>query len=440
MKITSITVENLFGFLTHKIPLNNEDGITLIHGTNGCGKTTLLTLIHAVFTGDFATLSTLIFDRIIIKYNNNIELTVKKSWSDSSFKMDFSEIEEINPPATKISFSRSDLAEEYTVDSSHFLKRTKLWQLFDTEIPALSQIEPDATDDEWLSVKQVMRKYGLMLSEQIQKPKWLFELLDNIKVHFVKTGRLTQLTSTGQHARDAVEIYSNEICEIIAKKLATYFAMSQDRTFLEALFNKNFPENVSENELRQRYFETEKRLRKLMAVGLLDEKTNIALPNTELLSLESLEKKVLWLYLEEVNEKLKSVSDIQKRIETFMDIIAPKLRNKKFRIDRNKGFIFEKTNGNPGKLEPAALSSGEQHQLVLFYELIFKSEANSLFLIDEPEISLHIEWQRQFLKDIAKITPLGDYTFIIVTHSPQIIHNRRDLAVALEGGILSEQS
>jgi ABC-type ATPase involved in cell division len=44
------------------------------------------------------------------------------------------------------------------------------------------------------------------------------------------------------------------------------------------------------------------------------------------------------------------------------------------------------------------------------------------------------------MKDIAKITSLGDYTFIIVTHSPQIIHNRRDLAVALEGGILSEQN
>jgi predicted ATP-binding protein involved in virulence len=383
MKITSITVENLFGFLTHKIPLNNEDGITLIHGTNGCGKTTLLILINAVFTGDFATLSTLIFDKIIIKYNNQIELTVKKSWNNSASKMDLSEIEERNPSTAKISFSRSDLVEEYTVDFSHFLKKTKWWPLFET--PALSQIEPDATDDEWLSVKPVMRKYGSMFSEQIQKPKWLVELLDNIKVHFVKTGRLTQLTSTGPHARDAVEIYSNEICEIIAKKLAAYFAMSQDRTFLDALFNQKVPENVSENALRQRYFETEKQLRKLMAVGLLDEKTNLALPDTEL---NSLEKQVLWLYLEEVNEKLKSVSDIQKRIETFIEIIAPKLRNKKFRIDRNKGFIFEKTNGNPGKLKPAALSSGEQHQLVLFYELIFKSEDNALFLIDEPEISL----------------------------------------------------
>ena len=134
------------------------------------------------------------------------------------------------------------------------------------------------------------------------------------------------------------------------------------------------------------------------------------------------------------------MNELQERIETFMGIIAPKLRNKKFRIDRNNGFIFEKTNGNPGKLEPAALSSGEQHQLVLFYELIFKSEDNPLFLIDEPEISLHIEWQRQFLQDISKITNLGGYTFVIATHSPHIIHNRRDLAVALEGGLLGGEN
>ncbi len=73
-----------------------------------------------------------------------------------------------------------------------------------------------------------------------------------------------------------------------------------------------------------------------------------------------------------------------------MDIIGPKLRNKRFKVNRHQGFVFETTNGEKDFLKPTVLSSGEQHQIVLFYELIFNSKEPSLFLIDEPEISLHI--------------------------------------------------
>ena len=76
---------------------------------------------------------------------------------------------------------------------------------------------------------------------------------------------------------------------------------------------------------------------------------------------------------------------------------------------------------------------------MLFYELIFKADQNSFFLVDEPEISLHIDWQRSFLNDINKISKLGDRSFLIATHSPQIIGGYRELAVALEEGILGDE-
>jgi predicted ATP-binding protein involved in virulence len=58
--------------------------------------------------------------------------------------------------------------------------------------------------------------------------------------------------------------------------------------------------------------------------------------------------------------------------------------------------------------------------------------------LDKPEIFLHVDWQRQFIEDILKIAKLGDHTFLIATHSTQIIGSRRDLAVALDGGILCD--
>jgi len=91
---------------------------------------------------------------------------------------------------------------------------------------------------------------------------------------------------------------------------------------------------------------------------------------------------------------------------------------------------FSTKNGTILPLEN--LSSGEQHELVLFYELLFRVTPGSLILIDEPELSLHIVWQEQFLKDVEQITQLSDIDLVLATHSPDIISDRRDLVVELE--------
>lgn len=78
------------------------------------------------------------------------------------------------------------------------------------------------------------------------------------------------------------------------------------------------------------------------------------------------------------------------------------------------------------------LSSGEQHEVVLLYELLFKVSEKSLVLIDEPEISLHIVWQKEFLKDLLEIIKIRNFDVLIATHSPSIIDENWDLTVELE--------
>ncbi|MCK5719976.1 MAG: AAA family ATPase, partial [Thiomargarita sp.] len=53
-------------------------------------------------------------------------------------------------------------------------------------------------------------------------------------------------------------------------------------------------------------------------------------------------------------------------------------------------------------------------------------------LIDEPEISLHVAWQVEFLGDMKDIINLREFDVIISTHSPQIIDDRWDLTVELK--------
>ena len=103
---------------------------------------------------------------------------------------------------------------------------------------------------------------------------------------------------------------------------------------------------------------------------------------------------------------------------------------KKISIHPKEGFVF--TNDNGKELKETELSSGEQHALVMFYELLFKVPKNSLVLIDEPEISLHVAWQKEFLNDMADIIKVKKFDVLIATHSPSIIDDNWHLTVELE--------
>lgn len=57
----------------------------------------------------------------------------------------------------------------------------------------------------------------------------------------------------------------------------------------------------------------------------------------------------------------------------------------------------------------------------MLYDLLFSVAAGSLVLMDEPEIFLHVSWQKLFLDDILRIADSSNLRFIIATHSPTII-------------------
>ena len=129
---------------------------------------------------------------------------------------------------------------------------------------------------------------------------------------------------------------------------------------------------------------------------------------------------VLEVYCSNTEEKLKSFADISEKVKLLAEIINGKFLSKTISFDLNKGLICLDTEGT--KLDLNSLSSGEQHQLVLFSELIFGQD-EGLVLIDEPELSLHVKWQNNFIVDMERILKSKQQLFI-ATHSPSIIGHR----------------
>jgi len=77
-----------------------------------------------------------------------------------------------------------------------------------------------------------------------------------------------------------------------------------------------------------------------------------------------------------------------------------------------------------------SLSSGEQQLLILFSYIAFNSQDGKIFIIDEPELSLHIKWQEDFISYLEQIAPKKTQ-IILATHSPILVSKKKSNAVLL---------
>ena len=70
-------------------------------------------------------------------------------------------------------------------------------------------------------------------------------------------------------------------------------------------------------------------------------------------------------------------------------------------------------------LLPYSLSSGEKQLLVIMMTTLVQDMNPCVLLMDEPEISLHIEWQQQLIQRVRSLNP--NVQIIMTTHSPALI-------------------
>ena len=67
------------------------------------------------------------------------------------------------------------------------------------------------------------------------------------------------------------------------------------------------------------------------------------------------------------------------------------------------------------------LSSGEKQLLIILMTVLLEDGDHTVLFMDEPEVSLHIEWQQRLLDTILRLNP--NVQIILTTHSPAIIMN-----------------
>lgn len=441
MRIQSFHVKGLLGQFDYDIPLNINERITIIHGQNGVGKTTTLRLLKSVLDLRYSFLRSCIFDELSIKFAGGGTLAMRQNPIEK----------ERDVVSIEVRYTKGKEKQECTLKpQSQREKRAPIpLGVIDDLLPQLERIEQrlwwDHSTGGSMDFEEILEHYGEMLPaafvQPIKRPSWLSNLLGSISTRFIQTQRLQRrhLPSneySRRHRRretsvSAVAEIATEMAERIERNLreSGSLAASLDRTFPHRIIKGSLPKAATEAKIRKDYEAQQEYRNRLMAAGLIDSEELVPLPET---TLDDSARKVLSFYLADVTKKMRVYSELLERAELFKSIIDDKkFLNKSIEINRTRGIEFKAKNGLDVPIQ--SLSSGEQQEIVLAYELLFRSGKNQLVMIDEPELSLHVTWQQKFLDDITRISELANLDFVIATHSPSIVGHRANLMVPLKG-------
>jgi len=139
---------------------------------------------------------------------------------------------------------------------------------------------------------------------------------------------------------------------------------------------------------------------------------------------------VLEPYVSSLNARLDALEPIRAQLAGFVDTMNSFYRNKSVRLDVNRGMRIDSKSGD--RLAPSMLSSGEGQLLFILASTITAKERGGLFMIDEPEISLNVKWQRQLLRALLDLTGDSKIQFVMATHSIELLTLYDEFVLDLE--------
>jgi ABC-type glutathione transport system ATPase component len=111
--------------------------------------------------------------------------------------------------------------------------------------------------------------------------------------------------------------------------------------------------------------------------------------------------------------------EISEPKKMFQDIIDDLFQETGKKIVRTENEIRFSQIGET--LVPYQLSSGEKQMLAILLTVLIQDNKHSVLFMDEPEVSLHVEWQKRLIDIVLEMNP--NVQIILTTHSPAVVMN-----------------
>lgn len=435
LRLTRVLIEGMFDADAPPIDiqLRLDERVTILHGRNGSGKTRTLELLDALQRGALETIRRAPFSRLVVEVGDG-----------SSVEM------QVEPGVPGAGIDERQVL--YTVRQGGAVIADGALRAEDELDPtmvahAASELGFGQTGvDVWRDLNTGRRITTEEMRLLMDQTRWPSDVHPSLlafcktlpKVRFIRADRLRteaplrRRSDRRQHwpvERElTVQRLSDDIREHVQQADQAYRLASAklDSALRNRLLHGPKVDDLPTLEtLRARNRELVREQERLSRLGLFPEEPSPF--ESDAFTEEN--RRMLALLLDDGEQKLNPFRRLADRAEQLLDTLNRKLAPKVVKLDVKTGYHV--TSGSGQALPLPALSSGEQHELVLLHELLFDAEPGTLVLIDEPELSLHPSWQVEFLPDLLEIAKISELDFILATHSPYIIGDRTDLMVRL---------
>ena len=444
-----MAVAGLFGDRDISFDLPEGDAVNFLHGPNGAGKSTVLRMLLNLLTRNFVALQRTPFVSFRVVLDSAAGPAAERPVAIlvESVEVGLRVTIDRGPTGEGAAAARGNSG-SWQVERFTDADRLDFERHVERHLPGVVYLPNGRYWDQTSARELTLAEVLALIAERapadrpvrLGYPPELDLAMPDIDVEYIGADRLRndlalsarddgQSPGTGSVA--ALYRHQDALARRIQHAQAEYSLAAQqlDRSFPLRLVQQSDRSAPSVAEI-QRVFEVAAvRRDALVAVGLVDPMAS-ELPELRADQPEWI-RVALAVYQEDLLAKLDSLAAFAERLTAFTDLVNAKFNRKTLEISRNHGFIVRDRAGR--ELDPSALSSGEQHQVLLLYRLLFRDRSGTLYLIDEPEISLHVAWQEAFVEDAMVVARLNEAQVLIATHSPVIIGEHFDLLVDVTG-------
>ena len=418
--IQGFEVKNLWGYKDINLTFHRD--VNILIGPNASGKTTILNLLRYILTPDFLSLSENEFNRTVIRlrsFSGNSTRTIRVERTDKGFKFTVSQ--------KQFDIDLERALQRYPTHLMGRRRRSILSKAFKDLSECIERLVPAI----WLPVNR-----RLPIAEEEDE----LEIERRSRLKAIDVRPLEALESVDMRLHALMSELMNYRLKLDAQLSEHYKEDFEKRVLETILYNKKYDQIKSLNlKSPPTQEEKEQLIRAFQEAGLLDPQMEERIDehfDTAREALQRISKRktgkgvdIADLFIIPLIGRTQSIVKFAEEMEDYREKLFAPLRRyeeivnsflnaKKVNVEDN-GELTIVTLPMEQNLAPHLLSSGEKQILILLTQALLWEDKPIVYVVDEPELSLHVTWQEKLLESLLV---LGKQIQIIVaTHSPDIV-------------------